>query len=350
MKILVTGAAGFIGFHLCKRFIKEGIEVIGLDNLNPYYDVNLKQSRISELHILSKKFSNKFKFYEMDLVKSEDLEKIFKDANQKKSKITEVIHLAAQAGVRYSLENPSAYIQSNLVGFFNIIDQSKKNEINHFYYASSSSVYGGNDKLPFKESDNVDKPISLYAATKKSNELIAHTYSHLFSMPTIGLRFFTVYGPWGRPDMALFKFTDSIINDKPIRVFNYGKMIRDFTYIDDVVDSIFYLLQRVNSEKILNKNNEINQINDSSKYKIFNVGNSNPIKLNDYIKAIELHLNKKADIVYEEMQPGDVESTYANTELLEEYINFKPSTTIDFGIKKFIDWYLDYYGKKVILR
>ena len=345
MKILVTGAAGFIGFHLCKRFIKEGIEVIGLDNLNPYYDVNLKQSRISELHILSEKFSNKFKFYEMDLVKSEDLEKIFKDANQKKSKITEVIHLAAQAGVRYSLENPSAYIQSNLVGFFNIIDQSKKNEINHFYYASSSSVYGGNDKLPFQESDNVDKPISLYAATKKSNELIAHTYSHLFSMPTIGLRFFTVYGPWGRPDMALFKFTDSIINDKPIRVFNYGNMIRDFTYIDDVVDSIFYLLQRINSERILNKNNETNQINDSLKYKIFNVGNSNPIKLNDYIKAIERHLNKKADIEYEEMQPGDVESTYANTELLEKYINFKPRTSIDFGIKEFINWYLDYFKK-----
>ena len=345
MKILVTGAAGFIGFHLCKRFIKEGIEVIGLDNLNPYYDVNLKQSRISQLNKLSNKLSNKFKFYEGDLVKSEDLEKLFKEANEKKSKITEVIHLAAQAGVRYSLENPSAYIQSNLVGFFNIIDQSKKNEINHFYYASSSSVYGGNDKLPFKESDNVDRPISLYAATKKSNELIAHTYSHLFSMPTIGLRFFTVYGPWGRPDMALFKFTDSIINDKPIRVFNYGNMIRDFTYIDDVVDSIFYLLQRINAERILNKNNETNQINDSSKYKIFNVGNSNPIKLNDYIKAIELHLNKKADIVYEEMQPGDVESTYANTELLEKYIDFKPSTTIDFGIKKFIDWYLAYYGK-----
>ena len=345
MKILVTGAAGFIGFHLCKRFIKEGIEVIGLDNLNPYYDVNLKQSRISQLNKLSNKLSNKFKFYEGDLVKSEDLEKLFKEANEKKSKITEVIHLAAQAGVRYSLENPSAYIQSNLVGFFNIIDQSKKNEINHFYYASSSSVYGGNDKLPFKESDNVDRPISLYAATKKSNELIAHTYSHLFSMPTIGLRFFTVYGPWGRPDMALFKFTDSIINDKPIRVFNYGNMIRDFTYIDDVVDSIFYLLQRINSERILNKNNETNQINDSLKYKIFNVGNSNPIKLNDYIKAIELHLNKKADIVYEEMQPGDVESTYANTELLEKYIDFKPSTTIDFGIKKFIDWYLAYYGK-----
>ena len=345
MKILVTGAAGFIGFHLCKRFIKEGIEVVGIDNFNPYYDINLKKSRINHLENLSKELCNFFKFYKVDLLNTDDLENVFKDANNKRSKITEVIHLAAQAGVRYSFENPTSYIQSNLVGFFNIIDQSKKREINHFYYASSSSVYGGNDKLPFKESDNVDKPISLYAATKKSNELIAHTYSHLFSMPTIGLRFFTVYGPWGRPDMALFKFTDSIINDKPIRVFNYGNMIRDFTYIDDVVDSIFYLLQRINSERILNKNNETNQINDSLKYKIFNVGNSNPIKLNDYIKAIELHLNKKADIVYEEMQPGDVESTYANTELLEKYIDFKPSTTIDFGIKKFIDWYLAYYGK-----
>ena len=345
MKILVTGAAGFIGFHLCKRFIKEGIEVVGIDNFNPYYDINLKKSRINHLENLSKELCNFFKFYKVDLLNTDDLENVFKDANNKRSKITEVIHLAAQAGVRYSFENPTSYIQSNLVGFFNIIDQSKKREINHFYYASSSSVYGGNDKLPFKESDNVDKPISLYAATKKSNELIAHTYSHLFSMPTTGLRFFTVYGPWGRPDMALFKFTDSIINDKPIRVFNYGNMLRDFTYIDDVVDSIFYLLQKTNAKRTLNKNNETNQINYSAKYKIFNVGNSNPIKLNDYIKAIERYLNKKADIVYEEMQPGDVESTYANTELLENYINFKPSTTIDIGIRKFIDWYLDYYCK-----
>tara|TARA_Y100001978_G_scaffold143515_1_gene128581 strand:+ start:1329 stop:2363 length:1035 start_codon:yes stop_codon:yes gene_type:complete len=344
MKIFITGAAGFIGFHLCKRFIKEGINVIGIDNFNKYYDVNLKKSRIRELNNLSKQCHDCFEFYNGDLLKSEDLEEVFNDAYKKKSKITEVIHLAAQAGVRYSFENPSSYIQSNLVGFFNIIEKSKENEINHFYYASSSSVYGGNDKLPFKESDNVDKPVSLYAATKKSNELIAHTYSHLFSLPTTGLRFFTVYGPWGRPDMALFKFTDSIIKNKPIRVFNYGNMLRDFTYIDDVIESIFYLIQKTNSDKN-NQSNKSNNIKDSENYRIFNVGNSNPVKLYDYIKAIEINLNKKAEMILEEMQPGDVESTYADTELLEKYINFKPSTSIDIGIKEFINWYLDYFKK-----
>ena len=331
MKILVTGAAGFIGFHVCKRFIKAGIEVVGIDNLNSYYDINLKKNRIKELENLSKQLLISFKFYKGDIVQSKDLEKLFNDANKEKSKITEVIHLAAQAGVRYSLENPSAYIQSNLVGFFNIIEQSKKNCINNFYYASSSSVYGGNDKTPFEESDNVNQPISLYAATKKSNELIAHTYSHLFNLPTIGLRFFTVYGPWGRPDMALFKFTESIINNKPIRVFNYGNMLRDFTYIDDVIESIFLLMQ--------NSDNNSN----SKLYKIFNIGNSNPTKLYDYIEAIENNLGKKADMILEEMQPGDVKETYANTELLQKFISFKPNTTIDKGIKEFIKWYLEYY-------
>ena len=331
MKILVTGAAGFIGFHVCKRFIKEGIEVVGIDNLNSYYDINLKKNRIKELDNLSKQLLISFKFYKGDIVQSKDLEKLFNDANKEKSKITEVIHLAAQAGVRYSLENPSAYIQSNLVGFFNIIEQSKKNCINNFYYASSSSVYGGNDKTPFEESDNVNQPISLYAATKKSNELIAHTYSHLFNLPTIGLRFFTVYGPWGRPDMALFKFTESIINNKPIRVFNYGNMLRDFTYIDDVIESIFLLMQ--------NSDNNSN----SKLYKIFNIGNSNPTKLYDYIEAIENNLGKKADMILEEMQPGDVKETYANTELLQKFISFKPNTSIDKGIKEFIRWYLEYY-------
>jgi len=331
MKILVTGAAGFIGFHVCKRFIKEGIEVVGIDNLNSYYDINLKKNRIKELENLSKRLLISFKFYKGDIVQPKDLEKLFNDANKEKSKITEVIHLAAQAGVRYSLENPSAYIQSNLVGFFNIIEQSKKNCINNFYYASSSSVYGGNDKTPFEESDNVNQPISLYAATKKSNELIAHTYSHLFNLPTIGLRFFTVYGPWGRPDMALFKFTESIINNKPIRVFNYGNMLRDFTYIDDVIESIFLLMQ--------NSDNNSN----SKLYKIFNIGNSNPTKLYDYIEAIENNLGKKADMILEEMQPGDVKETYANTELLQKFIGFKPNTSIDKGIKEFIRWYLEYY-------
>ena len=331
MKILVTGAAGFIGFHVCKRFIKAGIEVVGIDNLNSYYDINLKKNRIKELENLSKQLLISFKFYKGDIVQSKDLEKLFNDANKEKSKITEVIHLAAQAGVRYSLENPSAYIQSNLVGFFNIIEQSKKNCINNFYYASSSSVYGGNDKTPFEESDNVNQPISLYAATKKSNELIAHTYSHLFNLPTIGLRFFTVYGPWGRPDMALFKFTESIINNKPIRVFNYGNMLRDFTYIDDVIESIFLLMQ--------NSDNNSN----SKLYNIFNIGNSNPTKLYDYIEAIENNLGKKADMILEEMQPGDVKETFANTELLQKFISFKPNTTIDKGIKEFIKWYLEYY-------
>jgi len=353
MKIFITGAAGFIGFHLCKRFLKEGLEVVGIDNFNTYYDINLKKGRIKELKNLSNESINCFTFYKGDLLKDEDLEEVFNDAIKKKSKITEVIHLAAQAGVRYSFENPSSYIQSNLVGFFNIIEKSKKYEINHFYYASSSSVYGGNDKLPFKESDNVDKPISLYAATKKSNELIAHTYSHLFKLPTTGLRFFTVYGPWGRPDMALFKFTESIIKNKPIKVFNYGNMLRDFTYIDDVIESIFYLIQKTNGDKIFDVNNESNksnEINDLENYRIYNVGNSNPIRLFDYIKAIEINLNKKAEIILEEMQPGDVESTYADTELLEKYINFKPSTSIDIGIKKFINWYLDYYKISKVLK
>ena len=263
------------------------------------------------------------------------------------SEISSVVHLAAQAGVRYSIENPSAYVESNLVGFCNLIEECKINKINHFIYASSSSVYGGVNNIPFNESDNVDKPISLYAATKKSNELIAHTYSHLFNLPTTGLRFFTVYGPWGRPDMALFKFTDLIIKNKPIRVFNYGNMIRDFTYIDDVVESMNRLINKlppirnINNEK---KNNDIDY--NSLPYKIFNVGNSQPKNLKDYIKSIEKHLKKKAKIILEEMQPGDVEATYANTKELEEWIGFKPSTSIDEGVKKFIEWYVSYYKQR----
>ena len=342
MKILVTGAAGFIGFHLCKKLIRNGINVIGFDNLNDYYDPILKKNRIKELEKLAaeKKFS--FNFYKGDLVNLNQIKKIFQREKSKDIGISKVIHLAAQAGVRYSLENPNAYIQSNLVGFFNIIEQSKSYKVDHFYYASSSSVYGGNKKIPFEEKDFVDKPISLYAATKKSNELIAHTYSHLFSLPTTGLRFFTVYGPWGRPDMAYYKFTDSIIKNKPIRVFNYGNMLRDFTYIDDVIDSVFYLIKRQNRDKNFYINNESKKINNSDNYKVFNIGNSKPIKLIDYIKAIEYNLDKKAEMILEEIPLGDVKSTYANTDLLENYINFKPNTSIDKGIKEFIAWYLDY--------
>jgi len=339
MSILVTGAAGFIGFHVCKKLLQDGNQIIGLDNLNDYYDPKLKKSRINELINISKKNKINFNFIKVDLVNSNKLDQIFSNHNNENSKISIVIHLAAQAGVRYSIENPSAYVQSNLVGFCNIIEISKKNNVDHFYYASSSSVYGGNKNLPFEELDNVDKPISLYAATKKSNELIAHTYSHLFNLPTTGLRFFTVYGPWGRPDMALFKFTESIISNKPIRVFNYGNMLRDFTYIDDVVHSIINLINKSSEAKNNLTKNNIQNV----PYKIFNIGNSRPTKLTDYIKSIEVNLGKKADIILDEMQPGDVEATYANTKYLEQYINFRPNTSIEKGIKLFIEWYLEYY-------
>ena len=259
MSILVTGAAGFIGFHLCEKLLNNDKEVIGIDNLNNYYDTKLKEDRIKYLSLKASSTKSKFHFLKVDLTNKKDLENIFNgkfksNLNKRIPRISKVIHLAAQAGVRYSIENPSIYIQSNIVGFSNLIEECKKNKVNHLIYASSSSVYGGNKKLPFNESDNVDHPISLYAATKKSNELIAHTYSHLFNLPTTGLRFFTVYGPWGRPDMALFKFTDLIIKNKPIRVFNHGKMKRDFTYIDDVVESISLLIEKPpKKEKISNK-------------------------------------------------------------------------------------------------
>ncbi len=337
MRILVTGAAGFIGFHLCKKLLDKKFEVIGLDNLNSYYDQDLKKSRVKELIDFSSKNGLFFNFIKEDIVNNYQIKKIFEDNLKSNTKIKIVINLAAQAGVRYSIKNPSAYIQANIVGFSNIIEESKNYDVDHFIYASSSSVYGGNKKLPFCETDQVDNPVSLYAATKKSNELIAHTYSHLFRLPTVGLRFFTVYGPWGRPDMALFKFTNLILNDKSIQVYNHGKMIRDFTYIDDVIESIYLLIEK------LIKNKKKCNIQDSVPYKIFNVGNSKPTNLEDYIKALEFNLKKKAKIVYEDMQPGDVKATYANTKSLEKEINFKPNTTINSGIKKFISWYISYY-------
>ena len=351
MSILVTGAAGFIGFHLCKKLIENKLEVIGFDNINDYYDVNLKLDRINFLNEIAKKNKVIFNFIKGDLTNSNELEIIFdinshSNINFSDPKVSCVINLAAQAGVRYSIENPAEYIQSNIVGFSNLIEQSKNNNVRHFIYASSSSVYGGNKKLPFKESDNVDHPISLYAATKKSNELIAHTYSHLFQLPTTGLRFFTVYGPWGRPDMALFKFTNLIMQNKPIRVFNYGKMVRDFTYIDDVIESIFCLINKFPLKEDYSDKKVYNSSNSWAPYRVFNIGNSQPTNLNKYIEAIEYNLNQKADIILEKMQPGDVEQTYANTESLENWIKFKPNTSIEEGIKKFIDWYLFYYKKK----
>jgi len=338
MQVLITGSAGFIGFHLAKILIKAGYDVIGIDNFNNYYDVKLKEARNNFLINLSKNMIGNFKIINIDITDNISLENLFKN-----NEIEQVIHLAAQAGVRYSIKNPSQYIQSNIVGFGNILENCKLNKVKHLIYASSSSVYGGNQKVPFSEFDNVDHPVSLYAATKKSNELMAHTYSHLFNLPTTGLRFFTVYGPWGRPDMALFLFTKNIIEGKAIEVFNYGNMIRDFTYIDDIVVSIEKLLS-----KIPEGNKEFDFMNpipseSSAPYKIFNIGNSKPINLLLYIDEIEKNLNLKAIKRFTPIQPGDVPITSANTNLLNEWIGFQPNTTIEFGIKNFIEWYLDFY-------
>ncbi len=335
MSILVTGAAGFIGFHLCKRLLEEDNDVIGIDNLNSYYDVGLKNSRLNELS----KISNKnFHFYRKNIEEQNDINDIFD-----KYKFEIVLHLAAQAGVRYSIENPYSYINSNLVGFGNILENCRKSKIKNLIYASSSSVYGGNKNIPFNEDQSVDHPVSLYAATKKANELMAHTYSHLYGIPTTGLRFFTVYGPWGRPDMALFLFTKSILENTPIKVFNHGNMIRDFTYIDDIVESLIRLISKpATADKSFSDTNP-----SSSKswapYRIFNIGNSNPTPLMEFIKAIENNLGLVAKKEFLEIQPGDVPITSSDTSYLEEWINYKPNTSVNDGIAKFIDWYKSFY-------
>ena len=341
MKILITGFAGFIGFHVTKSLIKDGFEVIGIDNFNDYYDVNLKIQREKELRNYAKKLDIKFYFFDEDILNFDFLNKIFHE-----HKVEKVVHLAAQAGVRYSISNPSKYIQSNIVGFANILEVCKKNKIKHLLYASSSSVYGGNTSYPFKEEDNVDHPISLYAASKKSNELMAHTYSHLFNLPTTGLRFFTVYGPWGRPDMALFLFTKKIINDEKIEIYNYGEMMRDFTYIDDIVKSIKKLIFKIPSGNRNFNFRKPNPSNSWAPYKVFNIGNSNPINLMDYVSEIEFNLGKKANKEFLPLQAGDVAKTSANTDLLQDWIRYKPSTSVKFGIRKFIEWYKDFYNFK----
>ncbi|WP_299626104.1 NAD-dependent epimerase/dehydratase family protein [uncultured Tenacibaculum sp.] len=335
MKILITGAAGFIGFHLCERLLKEEeIQIIGIDNINNYYDVNLKYSRLKELgiprkeaeefnnYVFSKKYEN-FKFIRLNLEDSKELSSLFK-----KEGFDIVCNLAAQAGVRYSLENPNAYIQSNIVGFANILECSRHNKIKHLIYASSSSVYGANTKVPFETTDVVDTPVSLYAATKKSNELMAHTYSHLYNLSTTGLRFFTVYGPWGRPDMAMFLFTEAIIKGEPIKVFNYGKMERDFTYIDDIVEGVRRIL--------------LKDLKTREKYKVYNIGNNNSVKLTDFIDEIELKLNRVAKKEMLPIQPGDVYKTWANVEDLINDYGYNPNTPIKEGISRFIDWYKRY--------
>ena len=333
MKIIVTGSAGFIGFSLCIKLLERGDSVIGIDNHNDYYDPRIKEARLARLT----KFSN-YQHYKMDICNQKSLDEVFKNHNPKK-----VVNLAAQAGVRYSIENPLAYINSNIVGFAHILENCHHYKIDHLIYASSSSVYGANSKTPFSEHDNVNHPLSVYAASKKSNELMAHAYSHLYQLPTTGLRFFTVYGPWGRPDMALFKFTKSILEEKPIDVFNNGKHTRDFTYIDDVVEGIIKTLDNAATSRMDWNSNQPDQATSKSPWQIYNIGNNNPTMLMDYIDALEKALGKKAKINFLPLQPGDMLDTYANVDDMEKKFDYKPSTSIIMGVKNFVKWYKDYF-------
>jgi len=336
-RILVTGAAGFIGYHLSLRLLKEGSYVTGIDNMNPYYDVGLKEARLARLLPYGK-----FTFVKADIAGKEDLEKVFVNKG-----FDVVVNLAAQAGVRYSLKNPQAYIDSNIVGFTNILECCRHNGVKHLVFASSSSVYGANTKMPFSVHDNVDHPVSLYAATKKANELMAHSYSHLFGLPCTGLRFFTVYGPWGRPDMALFLFTDAILEGRPIKVFNHGKMTRDFTYIDDIIEGVVRIMKKVPEPDPGWSGNNPDPGTSYAKYRIYNIGNNNPVELTEFIEAIEETLGKKAKKEFLDLQPGDVVSTYADVGDLMRDVGFKPQTPLETGIKRFVTWYLEYYGKKM---
>ncbi len=338
--ILVTGAAGFIGFHLSRRLLAEGHRVIGLDNLNDYYDVTLKQARLAEL-----RGEPCFRFYHQDLTDRDCLERLFAEERPET-----VVNLAAQAGVRYSLENPHVYVQSNLVGFVNILEACRHHGVGHLIYASSSSVYGANTKMPFSVGDRVDHPISLYAATKKANELMAHTYSHLFGLPTTGLRFFTVYGPWGRPDMALFLFTKSILEGEPINVFNHGRMRRSFTYVEDVVEGIVRVMRRPpapgpdgGSDGGADGSPEAGD--SPAPYRLYNTGSSETVELMDFIRLIEERTGRKALINSLPLQPGDVPETFADAEDLVRATGYRPCTPVEVGVSRFVEWYRDYYGK-----
>lgn len=322
MQVLVTGAAGFIGYHVSQRLLQDGIQVFGIDNLNDYYAIDLKKSRLAELEP-----NQSFQFQCLDLSDRDGMETLFES-----NTFDGVIHLAAQAGVRYSLENPHAYVDSNLVGFLHILEGCRQSQVSHLVYASSSSVYGANKKVPFSVKDNVDHPVSLYAATKKSNELMAHSYSHLYQIPITGLRFFTVYGPWGRPDMAYFKFVDAISNNKSIDVYNHGKMQRDFTYIDDVVEGIIRVLHQ-----------PPNLDTTTPPYKLYNIGNNQPVTLMRFIEVIETAMGKAAEKNFLPMQPGDVPATYADVDALMNDVGFQPKTPIEEGIQKFVTWYRSYY-------
>ncbi len=333
MRILITGAAGFIGMHTTLKLLARGDEVIGVDNLNDYYEVSLKESRLARLST-----HPNFEFKNIDIADRDAMALLFSN-----SRPSRVINLAAQAGVRYSLTNPHAYIDANIQGFINVLEGCRHNGVEHLVYASSSSVYGGNTQLPFSEHQNIDHPVSLYAATKKANELMAHTYSHLFDLPTTGLRFFTVYGPWGRPDMALFLFTKAILNNKPIDIFNNGDMVRDFTYVDDIVEGVVRLLDRpAEPDPHFNSDNP-DPATSNVPYRVFNIGNNQPTKLMDYISAIEKSLGTEAKKNFLPMQPGDVKSTAADTSNLESWVQFRPNTPVVAGVSRFIDWYLEYY-------
>ncbi|MBE9224412.1 NAD-dependent epimerase [Phormidium sp. LEGE 05292] len=332
-KILVTGAAGFVGFFVAQKLLDRGDEVIGLDNINDYYDVNLKYGRLAQLE-----GRPNFTFYKLDLADREGMENLFAE-----HQFERVAHLAAQAGVRYSLKNPHAYVNSNLVGFINILEGCRQQNLKHLVFASSSSVYGANTKMPFSSHDNVDHPLSLYAATKKANELMAHTYSHLYNLPTTGLRFFTVYGPWGRPDMALFTFTKAIISGKPIDVFNYGKMRRDFTYVDDIAEGVVRTLDKIPESNPEWSGEHPDPSTSKAPYKIYNIGNNQPVELIRFIEVLEDCLGMKAEKNMLPLQPGDVLATYADVDDLANDVGFKPSTPIEVGIDNFVKWYRSYY-------
>ena len=331
--ILVTGAAGFIGFHLCKRLLERGDAVLGLDNLNPYYDVRLKEARLAQLTP-----HPRFQFAKLDLEDRAGLDALFVAHGFRR-----VVHLAAQAGVRYSLTNPHAYTSSNVEGFLNILEGCRRTEVVHLVYASTSSVYGGNTRMPFSVHDNVDHPVSLYAATKKANELMAHCYAHLYRIPCTGLRFFTVYGPWGRPDMALFLFTKAILEGRPIEVFNYGKMQRDFTYVDDIVEGVIRALDRPAQPDAAWAGDRPDPSSSSAPYRLYNIGNHQPIELMQFIEVLEQELGKKAEKKLLPLQAGDVPATYADVADLTRDVGFKPATPIEVGIKRFVEWYRQYY-------
>ncbi|MBT9515671.1 MAG: NAD-dependent epimerase [Methyloversatilis discipulorum] len=333
MKVLLTGAAGFIGMHVALRLLERGDEVVGLDNLNDYYDVRLKEARLARLTPAAG-----FRFVKMAVEDRDGMARLFEA-----ERFDRVVHLAAQAGVRYSLQNPNAYIDANIVGFMNVLEGCRHSAVKHLVYASSSSVYGGNTKMPFSEADSVDHPVSLYAATKKANELMAHTYSHLYDLPTTGLRFFTVYGPWGRPDMALFLFTKAMIEGRPIDVFNHGDMQRDFTYIDDIVEGVIRTLDRVAEADPAFDGDHPHPGHSKAPFRVFNIGNQGPVPLMDFIHAIEKALGITAQKNLLPMQPGDVPATYADVSELTTWTGFSPSTAIDDGVARFVAWYRDYY-------